>query len=356
MSDIPIPTGVTDFLQNNVDLSGYFPAYEVLTTQIVVTSNYPTIHELQLTLTRNKNGITNYIVLSQPYITLTNYGSTNSRQISHAVIYKKTATTFSATINTASASPPLELEATIWFVVVYPYSSIQPIINSLDYYDSAGDPIDFFPQYMTSSLSMSSATDITLDIDLTPKSTDRTDYICFGSLYDTVSEDSASTAASDIKQIMYYTVGQTGDKTQIKINKTSISNIDVETLVLYPIIISTNDYTSNYFVKINNIYYSLSTIFPLCEVFILNFSNKNSVVTTTFTLTANTKNTTNYVILASYVYNSSGSGGTYNPFEGSSSAKNLLVTEKTTRDFTILFEKTTGDTWNGGIRCLVIYL
>lgn len=348
--------GITNFLQNSVDLSGYFPAYEVLTTQIVVTSNNPTIHELQLTLTRNKNGITNYIVLSQPYIISTNYGSANSRQISHAVIYKKTATTFSATINTASATPALELTATIWFVVIYPYSTIQPIINSLNYYDSAGDPIIFFPQYMTSSLLMSSATDITLNINLTNKNTLRTDYICFGSLWDTVSQNSASAAASAIEQIMYYTVGQTNTNTQIKIKKTGISNINVETLILYPISISTNNYTSNYFVKINNVSYSLSTIFPLCEVFISNFGNKDSVVTRTFNLTQNDTNTTNYVILASYVYNNSGSGGTYNPIEASSSANTLLVTEKTATNFTILFSKSTGDTWNGGVRCLVIYL
>lgn len=349
-------SGITDFLQNNVDLSGYFPAYEVLTQQIVVNTNVPNIFELELTLTRNKNGTTNYIVLSQPYIISTNYGlGTLSSILRHAVIYKKTATKFSATIYTSTPAPPLNLTADIWFVVIYPYSSIQPIITSLDYYDSAGDPIDFFPQYLTSSLTMPNG-NVSLNIDLTLKSTSSTNYHCFGSLYDTVSQNSAL-SATGIQEIMYYTVGQTNTNTQIRIrNQDSIPNINVETLVLYPESISTNNYTSNYFVKINNISYSLSTIFPLCEIRQAGISNDSPVITTTFLLNKNFTNTTNYIVLASFVYNSAGTSGTYDPFEASSAADNLLISDKTSTTFTVVFQKSTGDNWNGGIRCLVIYL
>ena len=55
--------GMTNFLQNpnSIDLSGFFPAYEVLTQQISMVSNSPSQFNLTLTLNRNKNSITNYI-------------------------------------------------------------------------------------------------------------------------------------------------------------------------------------------------------------------------------------------------------------------------------------------------------
>jgi hypothetical protein len=236
---------------------------------------------------------------------------------------------------------------------VYPYTPIQPIINSLNYFDTTGNPINFFPQYMTSSLSIPNTTNISLTIDLTLKNTNRVDYYCFGSFYNT---SGSGLNATKLQQIFYYTVGQTNTLINIRlVNSENLSGNYVETLVLYPVIIPTNNYTSNYNVKIGNTNYNLSQLFPLCEFFDQPVENKSSTITKTFILTKNTPNPREYVVLTSFVYNNAGTDHTYNPWEGINAAGNILIHNVTSTSFTANFNKSTGNTWNGGIRCLVIY-
>ena len=349
--------GMTNFLQNpnNIDLSGFFPAYEVLTQQISMVNNSPSQFNLTLTLNRNKNGVINYIVLAQPIIVSTSTGiSTLSNLIFPVGIFNKTNTTFSATISIQTTSPPLSVTTNIMFIVIYPYNPIQPIVNTLNYVDNAGNQISFFPQYMTSSISIpSSSTRISLSISLSGKSTSRTDYTYFGSFYDNSS--SSGINATTMQQIYYYNVGQTNTSTAIRIlNNNLDSNVNVETLILYPITISGNNYTSNYNVIIGNTTYNLSELFPLCEFFEEVIANNNSTYDKTWTLLKNNTGTSQYIVLTSFVYSSAGTGGTYDPWEAINSCGNIIVTTTTTT-FRTVFSKNNSDNWNGGIRCLVIY-
>ena len=349
--------GMTNFLQNPnaIDLSGFFPAYEVLTQQISMVSNSPSQFNLTLTLNRNKNGITNYIVLAQPVIVSTSTGiSTLSNLIFPVGIFNKTNTNFSATILIQTTSPALSVTANIMFLIIYPYTPIQPIVNTLNYVDNAGNPISFFPQYMTSSISIpSSSTTISLSISLSGKSTSRTDYTYFGSFYDNTS--SSGINATRMQQIYYYNVGQTNTSTAIRIfNNNLHPNVNVETLILYPITISGNNYTSNYNVIIGNTTYNLSALFPLCEFFEEVIANDDSPYDKIWTLLKNNTGTTQYIVLTSFVYSSAGTSGTYNPWEAISGCGNIIVTTTSTT-FRTVFTKGTGQNWNGGIRCLVIY-
>lgn len=351
--------GMTNFLQNNTDLSGYFSAYEVLQQRIVMTENVPNQFELTFTLTRNKNNVTNYIVLSQPRIISSDFSmSTLSTLIRQAGIYNKKSTTFSATIFITTTSPALSVTADIWFVVIYPYTPIQPIVSSLNYLDSAGNPINVFPQYMTSSLNIpNNTTDITLTISLSNKATTRTDYYMFGSFYDSVSQSSGINATR-MQQIYYYTIGETNTSRDVKlVNTNLVSNIKLETLVLYKLNISTNNYTSNYNVKIGNTFYNLAKIFPLCEFYESDLIDDDNFTTIerTVTLTKNLTNTTNYVVLTGVSYSNAGSGGTYSPWQAINAAGNILIDNITSTSFRALFYKTIGEKWMGKINCLIIY-
>jgi hypothetical protein len=348
--------GMTNFLRdpNGIDLSGFFPAYEVVEQTIDMTNNSPTEFNFSLTLKRNRNNVTNYIVLAQPIIISSNFSLDSlSNLISVPGIFNKTSTTFSATIRTQTTSPALTVKINVMFVVIYPFSSIQPIISSLNYSNNAGNPIIFFPQYMTSSSSISTSSEISLSISLSSKSTSRTDYTYFGSFYDNSSTSGIN--ATRMQQIYYYTVGQSSTSTGIRIlNQNQVSNVNVETLILYPLTISTNNYTSNYNVMIGSQTYSLSKLFPLCEFFSENFSNESPSYDRTWDLSYNYTETSNFVVLTSFVYNSAGNGSTYNPWQAIGGAGNITVT-KTSTSFRTVFSKGTGDIWNGGIRCLVIY-
>jgi hypothetical protein len=162
-----------------------------------------------------------------------------------------------------------------------------------------------------------------------------------------------------MQQILYYTPTQTNTLRQVAlVNRNLVSNIKLETLVLYPVTISTNNYTSNYNVEIGNTNYNLSKLFPLCEFFpesSFNFVNTTNQINFTYTLNRNFTNTTNYAVLASFVYSSAGTGGTYDPWEAVDVAGNLIISNQTSTSFRVSFDKNTGDNWNGGIRCLVIY-
>lgn len=352
--------GMTNFLENNVDLSGYFPAYEVLQQQIVMTNNVPSQFELTFTLTRNKNNVTNYIVLSQPKIISTNFNIyTLGTLIRQAGIYNKTSTTFSATILITTTSPALSVTADFWFVVIYPYTLIQPIVTSLNYFDTAGNPTSVFPQYMTSSLSIpNNITNITLNLSLSDKATTRTDYYMFASFYDSVSQTSGINATR-MQQAYYYLLSETNTSRQVMlVNTNLVSNIILETLVLYASTTTdyTNDYTSVYNVKIGDTFYNLAQLFPLCEFFKSNqINNDASDIPITVNLKQNSTNTTNYAVLSGFTYNSDGVGDTYNIWEAINGGGNILIDNITSTSFRATFDKSTGQKWNGYIIFLIIY-
>ena len=99
----------------------------------------------------------------------------------------------------------------------------------------------------------------------------------------------------------------------------------------------------------------LSQIFPCYEILSAPVNNSNSDIDLTFTLTNNKTGTSNYYVFTSYYYLSAGSGSTYSPWAASSVTGPIMVYNKTTTTFRVVFNKGTGDIWDGGVNCFVIY-
>ncbi len=101
----------------------------------------------------------------------------------------------------------------------------------------------------------------------------------------------------------------------------------------------------------------LVSVFPCYEdTTSAGISSTNRTHTYNFTLTNNIGNATDYIVIATIQYNSDGSGGTYNPFEGSSNAGRPMVVSRTSTGFTVrLYKYYTGDNWSGSIMVMVVY-
>ncbi len=102
----------------------------------------------------------------------------------------------------------------------------------------------------------------------------------------------------------------------------------------------------------------LTSIFT-CEPDIItsgNVGSTNRTHTYNFTLTNNRRNDTNYIVLATILYGSDGTSGTYNPYEGSTNAGNPLVFNRTSTGFSVrLYKYATGDNWSGAMMVFVVY-
>jgi hypothetical protein len=144
----------------------------------------------------------------------------------------------------------------------------------------------------------------------------------------------------------------------------------INTLTVYPqynsstkeITVTTNTYTTNYNTKIPQTLSStlqtlnLANIFPRCQYYNLTFSDKDSEPSRNVVFSPALETGVTYYVFTSFYYNiPGGTGGTYNIYEAANSATPIVVSNQTNTGFTVTFTKTTGDTWNGGITCLVIF-
>jgi len=91
------------------------------------------------------------------------------------------------------------------------------------------------------------------------------------------------------------------------------------------------------------------------EVLYYNLMGNGNSATETMTLHHNSANNTNYVVFPSIYYGYSGSGGTYNAQDSSSSLNKFVITNPTASSFSWVTTKTTGDNINVYIVFLVVY-
>jgi hypothetical protein len=346
---------LSDFKLNEVDLSGFFPPYEwssINDTVIINSNNTLSKTYTSNTLTKNENNATNYMVL----FNLETTDSASFFEIETSIVFNKTNTGF--LLNFRFRNLQLfennRFSFTIYYLVIYPYSVMQSIRTDSFYKNTNTDTdlVDYFPQYLYSQNNVGTG-NLIINISLASKDTLRTNYVCFGTLYDPVTTNPNIVDT----RILYYNPTRTSSSVEIRFsNPTSYTNMIAETLVLYfPSPIPSNNVTTNYTTLVGSTTYNLINIYPICSTeSSANFSNTSFRITFTIPIT-NTRENTNYFVITSFVYNSGGTSGTYNPYEASRAATYPYIHSKTTTTFVATFTKTTGDNWSGGLRFLVIY-
>lgn len=91
------------------------------------------------------------------------------------------------------------------------------------------------------------------------------------------------------------------------------------------------------------------------EVVYFNLTGNSGSATETMQRHHNSANNTNYAVFPSIYYGYSGSSGTYNAQNSSSSLNNIVITNRTSSSFSWTTTKTTGDNINVYIVFLVVY-
>jgi len=236
----------------------------------------------------------------------------------------------------------------LWCVTFYIQEKIAPLVTNVSMnYNVNGSPyLSDFPQHVIHQEARSGTIDI-YNL-LTEKLTTDKSYFNFGS----IENENSDYNNVNINQIIYYENPKVADYCRVALNTTGNRTITVNTITMYVPPISQNNFISNY--NVNG--FSLEQTFPICETFVLDVGGANKRTSYTFTLGKNTRGTTNYVVMTSYRYDSNGdSSGTYNPWEASSSVRQLIILNKTTTTFKVAFYRSDGDKWVGGVKCLVIY-
>lgn len=345
----------SEYYNNGVDLAEYFPAYESFIYSQAITT---TANSWDFTLNRNRYNTINYKV----FLSINYTGGSTASNISTLtfppVVYKKQTNGFSVYFRTLAI--PSSWNMTLFVLVVYDPEIVRPIISSINNYNNVSSTflLEYFPQYCSSKATINGgAGDYTLSYSLADKSTTSTTYTSIGS-YEVPTTDptTASISAGYLAEgLLFYTEQQFSNSFTAYIRTVGALNVFVNTLTLYNNSIPNNNFTSNYSVSIGENTYNLTQLFPFCEYFEFKFSNSSSEITQSFTLSKNTRNTNDYLVFPAFIYSSPGTGGTYGPFAASSATTHLIVINKSSSGFSLYFTKTTGQTWNGGLRAIVIY-
>jgi hypothetical protein len=345
-------------------MSDYFPAYEVAILE------YATLfvnREPYVDLLRNTSGTTNYVSFIQPYfVDSTSTVDYNQFDLSDYMqtisIRNKTATNYRLFVGSDLTADAIGLGHQLWCITFYNYQTEVPLINKsrtpistsnpyLNYKinNAPFDPFIYFPQYIiqTTALTTSSG-NFTFTNTYGAKIPPDTTYFIAGSVEN---EGASSSNKLGVKQLMYYENPKSATSNQIYISNNVNVTIKVNTITLCFPNPQTRTLTSNYNVRGT----PLELTVPMCETFNISISSTSGSHSGTFTLLHNTRGTDRYVVLSSYRYVSAGSSSTYNPHEGSSAAKELIINNKTATTFSYAFVKNTGDIWNGGVMFLVIY-
>jgi hypothetical protein len=338
---------------SSVGFTDYFPAYEL--NSITITTNIPLNSTYTINLTKNRNNATNYMCIIQLFNAV---GTTNVftlSQINQFIIYDKTASSYKVWLN-SSAAITLAANSTIylWCVTFYPHQTERAIASSIGNYKTNSldyNPCNYFPQFAvdTYSYTYTSPGEYSATTSLATKNTLRTDYYNFGSV---TNNAVSGTNAGFAQRILYYENPKSNTAYVTTVKFTGSVTVTFDTISMYVPSIPSNNFVSNY--NVNSV--SLEKTFPVCEILSSSIGSTATNRSADMTLTKNTRNTTDYIVLSSFSYLSPGSGGTYNPYQASENVGMPIISSKTETQFKVSFTTTNGNIWNGAIRCLVIYI
>jgi len=351
----------TGYRVNSIDLANYFPTYEsgYILTEPTAFNTYT------VTLSRNNANSNNYVVFTSFRVS---GGTASPRDVSihlyKPIIYEKTSTNFKiyqrCGINFNTSGNPT-LTARLWWLVIYLPSSTTSYISSINGYQVNGTTYNFatdYPQHSirTVPITTGGSSNINISLNFSTKNFPGTGYICIdnceyvgGTGYVSVEDTMVY-----IRPFLFYSLSASSTSISIYSYVSASVNVNLNTMIIYKQSQSAPNTTTNYNVVINGTSYDLSKIFPCCEYFqtgeiIDDDANKEF----TFTLS---RQTIDYIVIPSFLYSSSGTGGTYSPSVAAQSATyNLVIRTFTTTSFSVFFSKTTGNNWKGYVSCLVIY-
>jgi hypothetical protein len=341
-----------NYKANGVDFTDYFPAYEVGTVNVTTIAANA---QFTINLTKNKYSTTNYVSFIQPFYAEGQISIPSFSKINQFTIYNKTATSYNVWMNCdSSIVGTTNIVITLWCVTFYIQETEKNYVTSipnLNYNVSSStyNPVSYFPQFVVDQNTTTTTGDISIQNSLSTKNSLLTTYLNFGS----VTNNSVSNLnAANVNKIIYFTLNKVSTSYTIRINAT-VQPITLNTITMYVPTISSNNFVSNY--KVENV--AFEDVFPICETFSISYSSERKTNRSDVcTLTKNTRATTDYVVITSYFYESNGSSGTFGPYAASINAGMPIIVTKTSTSFTVATTTSSGDNWNGGIKCLVIYL
>lgn len=345
-----------NYQANGVDFADYFPAYEVGTVTI---TNIAQNSQFQISLTQNKYSTTNYVSFIQAHLSSGTADVYLLSRINQFTIYNKTASSYYVWMNCDPSIVSLAgVNLVLWCVTFYIQQTERSLVTSIPNlnYNVSGsiyNPCNYFPQFTVYQNAATTTTNNqTFTNSLSTKSSSLTTYLNFGSV---TNNSVSATNADNVQKIMYLEVPKSSSQyvPRVYTNNASINtNVFLNTITMYVPTIAANNFVSNYKVESN----ALEDVFPICEIFTMAMTGSSGNRTTTFTLTKNTNSTTNYVVITSYSYYTNGSGGTYNPYDASIGGGMPIISLKTATNFKVTTTTGSGNNWNGGLNCLVIYI
>jgi hypothetical protein len=297
-------------------------------------------------------------------------GSNRAESSKNMIVYGKTKTSFICRVYNTS-SEVLPINSVFYFWVVYVNngaSSNGEHVTTYPYFiDSVGTSnfSDMFSSCYYTSYTLNTAnfptsgTSFVMNVDCSTKGWSNTNYVVLVSVESTSVDASTYNTASKANwsNISGHTgLGKTSTVFNVYIslnNFTTTQRTDMGNSVRYNIlavkaeILETTHYVSNYY--INNT--RLSQLYPMCSYYYTVVSNNNSPETQTIALSGNTYS---YIIMTSLAYNSGGSGGTYSQYSAATTTK-PVISAKSATSLSTVFNKGTGNNWNGGVYHLVIF-
>lgn len=349
---------------NNTDICNYFPAHEVIISSEYTLTNgqgYSYVYNLS----RNSTSTTNYMVFPQIFASDANNANNLSANVSQLMILQKKAISFSCYFYyTGTTGYKIYLQ----FLVIYTQSSTLSYLTSQNNYKATGSNIDptKFPQYQANAINLSGTAKnqrLSTSISLSSKNTTSTNYMYLPSYYYNEPNDGYSMlynmTVSCLKnpQIYYNPKSSTSYTVYYMTGAYDLSYVNLDSLIIYNSLNANNNISNtNYKVKLGSTSYDLVDIFPNSEMVVSNAIGSGDIFLT-LSLVKNSTATINYAVFCSYFYNSSGSsGGTYGPTDALPAVDRITVTNYTATTFDIYCNKSsTGNNWNGGLQCLVVY-
>ena len=336
-----------NYKANGVDFADYFPAYEVYTTTNIASLSLNS--QFSIPLSKNKYNTLNYVSFIQPFFSGTQDVHAVSRDINPFTIYNKTTSSYSVWMNCENTLTNVNI--VLWCVTFYMEETEQSLMTNIPGYkvnNSDYDPADYFPQFLVHQNTSTTIGDVSITNSLSTKNTSSTNYFNFGSV---TNNSVSSSNAANVQQIIYYEETKASSQYIMRVYTTTPS-ITLNTITMYVPSIPSNNFVSN--CKVNNV--ALEDTLPICEVISVVIGGSTDNRIWDVPLSKNTNSTTNYVVITSFSYYHPGNTNIYNPYEASINAGMPIISSKTALQFRLSHRTTSGDSWNGGLNCLVIYI